>query len=376
MSSGAEKTPPVFDLDAIRKTLSNRQYNYVEELGRGAFSAVYKVISVRYTCEFAVKVSVMTEECCKADRKEEIDTLLSLSHPNIIRMYEHFSEPPYQYIVLEYCHDGSLEDYVTKHGPMRESQVVPLIRQICSALKFCHARKIAHRDIKPGNILLDQYGRPKIADFGLSTSCEQGVILRVNAGSRAFMPPEMIQRRGYDPFKADIWALGVTIYILVVGRVPWPIGNVKDMDSAITVGNVNYSKFNGNMELLALVKAMLTRNEANRPDMEWVCSQELCDEQAIELMTMSSFPVLGKRRSSISNRQAPLGLAQNRQRSKDAIHPNAPLAPNLSLVQMRRMSRGVIGLRTGNTQECLLGTEAKHAAKVPIRTFYEGDDHK
>lgn len=349
MSSCSDKASPTFDLNLITQTLSDRAYELVSEIGRGAFAVVYKCVSIRYNCDFAVKIT-MAETSPSADRQREIDLLLSLGHPNIIRMYEHFVAPPYAYIVLEYCAGGSLDSHIRKHGPLSFVRGLHLCRQICSALRYCHEQGIAHRDIKPANILLDQYGRPRLADFGLSTSWEQGSLLRVNAGSRAFMPPEMIESRPSDPFKADIWALGLTIYYTFLGRLPWTAESPKELKCAISMGMIDYQYFKGNKEMVRLLKAMLDSKMNKRPDMEWVCKQDIfSDHQAFRRTSVSTACLLKPNGQTVSG---PLGLTKHR--SKDTFGSGVPLIP------LRRISKCSIGPRRISLEDVMAdnGTKA------------------
>ena len=267
--------PPAFDLELMKQTLASHCYEYKKRLGKGSFATVHLVNSTRYGCDFAVKVSVKPPDLNEKEASSEIETLTTLAHCYVIRIYEYFTDAKYIYMVLEYCEGGSLDDLVRNRGALSGPSLIQACRQSCLALKACHDRHVAHRDIKPANLLLDQYGRVKLADFGLSTPCLGGKLIKQQMGSRAFMAPEIIAREAYDPFKADIWALGVTFYVLVMGKLPWCSESMKELELAISIGMVDFGRGSFDTDLAKVIRAMLTIDARRRPDIDWVLAQEV-----------------------------------------------------------------------------------------------------
>ena len=150
----------------------------------------------------------------------EVEVLMSLHHPNIINMYDYWFDDKALYVVLEYCPNGSLKDYLKTHGHLTTDHLFQCCKEIASAIEFCHANNIVHRDIKPANILIDKYNRVKLADFGLSVQATSRINPQI--GSPAYMSPEALNgKKNIDHFKNDIWALGVTLFELCAGFVPW-----------------------------------------------------------------------------------------------------------------------------------------------------------
>jgi 5'-AMP-activated protein kinase catalytic alpha subunit len=152
--------------------------------------------------------------------KQEIDALKSLWHPNIVYLYETFIEIEVLFLVFEYCPGGSLASRL-HGGPMPQSELYPICQQLIAAVQACHSHGLAHLDIKPANVLIDKHGRVKLADFGTALIAKGG-LSKQTKGTPAFLPPEILQKPAYDPFKADVWSLGVTIYTLAAGKLPWP----------------------------------------------------------------------------------------------------------------------------------------------------------
>jgi serine/threonine protein kinase len=212
------------DLERVNEVLVERGYTMIERIGKGGFSVVYKVHSSTYNDFFAAKITNMASTRHRSSNvvaKLEEGALLHANHPNIIRMYEVFTEGDFSFLILELCSSQSVKDLINNsHGPI--PNLVGLMQQVCNAIGYMHSHGYVHRDIKPSNILLDFYGHPKLADFGLALPIEPGTMIKDHAGSLHYLAPEVILSKEYDPFKADIWALGVTFYEMTMGWINWP----------------------------------------------------------------------------------------------------------------------------------------------------------
>lgn len=277
------------DPEAIKRTLIDHGYEYIRSLGSGGFAAVYLVRSQKYGCEFAVKVSVH-ENDFSVDKEKEIQTLIGLGNPNIIRMYEYFVDASYLYIILEYCPGGSLNDMLHSpggSGTLKEPAIYVICRQITLALKACHDQHVAHRDIKPQNILVDQYGRPKLADFGLSDHFGQGAMAKSRAGSRAYMAPEVLRKSEYNPFTADIWSLGVTFYVLATGHFPWNMESQKEMELSINIGMIDFGQVKLDPEFQRIIRKMINVKAKQRASLEWILEQPVMAPRHLPVITTS-----------------------------------------------------------------------------------------
>lgn len=203
-------------------------YKFTRVIGRGAFSAAFEVESDKYQTLFCGKATPITQDMLDESGNlcdMELYALFQLDHPNIIRLYNYFVSSGYLFLILELCQNGTLEDLITGIDyDITPSDVHKVAEGILQALKVCHEQRIAHRDIKPQNIFIDSYGRPKLADFGLSSFHALNQLAYTKCGSKAYAPPEMLQNDQFDPFKGDIWSLGVTLYQLATHRFPFPNG--------------------------------------------------------------------------------------------------------------------------------------------------------
>lgn len=224
-------------LNEARKALYKRGYENMQPIGDGGSATVFKVQSRQYQEDFVVKLIDLgiddnsIKEIPSAFQAE-IDSLIKLDHPHVIKIFDHFTSDTMLYIILEYCPGGSLKDMIDKEGYIRPPVVFDLCRQILEALHFCHMNGVAHRDVKPSNILIDKYGRAKLADFGLAQLYQTSIyssdysdkacpISTIFGGSIPYLAPEILSQKPYDPRKADVWSLGVTFYEMASGKLPF-----------------------------------------------------------------------------------------------------------------------------------------------------------
>ena len=195
-------------------------YTFDGLIGSGGYAQIYKIYSPHYKTEFVAKVMpIEKEQCGEAFRvfQKEIDTLMKLDHPNIIQLYDHFFDDQNLFLILEYCPTGSIFDLIHKKELGNES-IQKYTTDVLSALQSMHDLDIVHHDIKPANFLIDTHGRAKLTDFGLSFCLGHQLEF---GGSFAYSAPEVIQKRPYDPKLADIWSLGISVFQMFTGRLPW-----------------------------------------------------------------------------------------------------------------------------------------------------------
>ncbi|KAK8888627.1 hypothetical protein M9Y10_033359 [Tritrichomonas musculus] len=267
------------ELDQLASNLPQKikEYTFEKLIGQGGFSRVFLVSSPKYDFKFCAKVM---PKSLQTDNQNDIDFLLHLEHPNIIRIYDQFVIGPMIYCILEYCPNGSLHDIVQEGKIKRPDEIIFQMQQILLALNFVHSHHIAHRDIKPSNILIDKYGRPKLIDFGISIRIEPGELIREFSGSKAYSPPEVILEQPYNPYKADIWSLGVTFYFLIITKLPWPKSPEKVMTTAIEQAQYTLPKYTP-PPFAKLIKSMLQVDPEDRPSVKSLLRLKLFPENAI-----------------------------------------------------------------------------------------------
>ncbi|MFZ5917872.1 MAG: bifunctional serine/threonine-protein kinase/ABC transporter substrate-binding protein [Chloroflexota bacterium] len=200
------------------------QYRIMEQIGQGGMATVYKAYQPSLDRYVAVKVlpPYFAHEPGFAMRfTREAKAIARLNHPNILPIYDFGQEGDLSYIVMKYVEAGTLKDLVG--APMPLDVTADIVRQIAAALDHAHQRGILHRDVKPSNVLLDEGRWVLLTDFGLAKMVEGSAVLTasgVGVGTPAYMAPEQGRGEAVDA-RADIYALGVVLYEMLTGRVPF-----------------------------------------------------------------------------------------------------------------------------------------------------------
>lgn len=153
--------------------------------------------------------------------QNEVDIQRTLRHENVVQLVSHFENDNFSFVMLEACLNTSLSQLLEERGKITINEVRFFVSHLLSGLDYIHSNKIIHRDIKPANLLLDLNMKTKIADFGLAVRCDDSISKRKSfCGTTPYMAPEIIELNGFD-MKSDIWAVGVTAYSLVFGKLPF-----------------------------------------------------------------------------------------------------------------------------------------------------------
>ncbi|TMN23532.1 Stk1 family PASTA domain-containing Ser/Thr kinase [Lentibacillus cibarius] len=205
--------------------LLNERYKIKEIIGGGGMANVYLARDIILERDVAIKVLRLDyaddeEFIARFDREAQSAT--SLSHPNIVNIYDVGEEDQFLFMVMEYVDGLTLKEYIQRFAPLDVQEALDIMKQIADAIAHAHANGIVHRDIKPQNILINTYGQVKVTDFGIAVALSATALTQTNSilGSVHYLSPEQA-RGGMATKKSDIYALGIVFFELLTGRLPF-----------------------------------------------------------------------------------------------------------------------------------------------------------
>ncbi|XP_054154511.1 serine/threonine-protein kinase MARK1-like isoform X1 [Oppia nitens] len=245
------------------------RYRLLKTIGKGNFAKVKLAKHLPTGKEVAIKIIDKTQLNPSSLQKlfREVRIMKMLDHPNIVKLYQVIETEKTLYLVMEYASGGEVFDYLVAHGRMKEKEARAKFRQIVSAVQYCHQKKIIHRDLKAENLLLDSEMNIKIADFGFSNEFVPGQKLDTFCGSPPYAAPELFQGKKYDGPEVDVWSLGVILYTLVSGSLPFDGANLKELRERVLRGKYRIP-FYMSTDCENLLKKFLVLNPAKRASLE------------------------------------------------------------------------------------------------------------
>nr|CAD7423082.1 unnamed protein product [Timema monikensis] len=213
-------------------------YELEKTIGKGNFAVVKLATHVVTKTKVAIKIidkTKLDEDNLKKIFRE-IQIMTKLQHPHIIRLYQVMETEKMIYLVTEYASGGEIFDYLVENGRMNEKEARRIFQQIVAAVHYCHTRQIVHRDLKAENLLLDLDKDIKLADFGFSNHFQPGQKMSTWCGSPPYAAPELFEGREYDGPKTDIWSMGVVLYVLVCGALPFDGSTLQNLRTRVIKG--------------------------------------------------------------------------------------------------------------------------------------------
>lgn len=206
--------------------------------------------------------------------EREVVIMKLIEHPNVINLYDVWENRGELYLVLEYVEGGELFDYVSCYGALPEEEAVRLFRQIIAGLSYCHRFNICHRDLKPENILLDSNRNIKLADFGMAALQPADRWLNTSCGSPHYAAPEIIYGRKYRGDKADIWSVGIILFAMLNGFLPFDGGDVTSTLRLVKKGEY-YLPPSLSVEASDLIQRILQKRPEDRISMNGIWQHPL-----------------------------------------------------------------------------------------------------
>ncbi|XP_052563077.1 serine/threonine-protein kinase MARK1-like isoform X3 [Culex pipiens pallens] len=245
------------------------KYKLLKTIGKGNFAKVKLAKHVPTSKEVAIKIIDKTQLNASSLQKlyREVRIMKLLDHPNIVKLFQVIETEKTLYLVMEYASGGEVFDYLVLHGRMKEKEARAKFRQIVSAVQYCHQKRIIHRDLKAENLLLDSEMNIKIADFGFSNQFTPGSKLDTFCGSPPYAAPELFQGRKYDGPEVDVWSLGVILYTLVSGSLPFDGATLRELRERVLRGKYRIP-FYMSTDCENLLKKFLVLNPAKRASLE------------------------------------------------------------------------------------------------------------
>lgn len=245
------------------------KYKLLKTIGKGNFAKVKLAKHVPTGKEVAIKIIDKTQLNPGSLQKlfREVRIMKMLDHPNIVKLFQVIETEKTLYLVMEYASGGEVFDYLVLHGRMKEKEARAKFRQIVSAVQYCHQKRIIHRDLKAENLLLDGEMNIKIADFGFSNEFTPGAKLDTFCGSPPYAAPELFQGKKYDGPEVDVWSLGVILYTLVSGSLPFDGSTLRELRERVLRGKYRIP-FYMSTDCEHLLKKFLVLNPAKRASLE------------------------------------------------------------------------------------------------------------
>jgi len=275
--NAGERTPNSVNLKvspdifvSLKKGIISNYYKVGKTLGEGAYGKVYYV-QHRTTGMVRAMKAIKKKSVLKEEQEKlfsEVSILKDLDHPHIVKLYELYQDDNYYYLITEFCTGGELFDRIQAMHSFTEKIAADYMKQILSAVVYCHDKSIVHRDLKPENLLLDSKGldaRLKVIDFGTSRRFNVGTKMTQKFGTAYYIAPEVLGK--YYDEKCDVWSCGVILYILLCGYPPFGGANDKEILNKVKVGKYRFDEEDWGKisdDAKNLIRKMLTFNPADR----------------------------------------------------------------------------------------------------------------
>uniref|UniRef100_A0A8C7V6H3 non-specific serine/threonine protein kinase n=1 Tax=Oncorhynchus mykiss TaxID=8022 RepID=A0A8C7V6H3_ONCMY len=306
-------------------------YEIERTIGKGNFAVVKLATHIITKAKVAIKIVDKTQLDDENLKKifREVQIMKMLRHPHIIRLYQVMENEKMIYLVTEYASGGEIFDHLVAHGRMAEKDARRKFKQIVAAVHFCHCRNIVHRDLKAENLLLDHNLNIKIADFGFSNLFSRGQLLKTWCGSPPYAAPELFEGKEYDGPKVDIWSLGVVLYVLVCGALPFDGSTLQNLRARVLSGKFRIPFFMST-DCEYLIRHMLVLEPSRRLSMEQICKNKWMKQgdpdPEFERLIVECEQVKSERETELINEQVLMAMSEmglDRERTLQSLHTDA-----------------------------------------------------
>ncbi len=329
-------------------TVLSGRYRLEAKLGSGGMSTVY--LARDETLDRPVAVKVMHREMSEQEDqlqrfRQEARAVAKLTHPNVVAVIDAGEDGGHPYIVFEYVKGETLKQRISRIGALDTQEAIAYAIEVARGLSVAHARQMVHRDIKPQNVLIDEEGRAKLTDFGISRQLEQQGMTATGRvlGTTDYVAPEQAMGRGVDP-RSDIYSLGVVLYEMLVGQVPFHA----DSQVGVAMKHVNEDLPDVQRrrpEVSAAVALVVERATAKNPDERYQEIGEMIDdlETALEVEAARAGSTTGEATSVLDAVPAPKRKLSGRARWSWAAILALLLVAGGTLLAVQLISSGIGG---------------------------------
>ncbi|OKZ59535.1 MAG: hypothetical protein BHV96_06555 [Clostridium sp. CAG:354_28_25] len=336
-------------MDLEGKILGNR-YEIIEKIGNGGMATVYKSkdrVLNRYVAVKILRDEFTTDEEFIKRFRIEAQSAASLTHPNIVSIFDVGNEGSLYYIVMELIKGKTLKEIITEeNGPLPWKWSLNVVTQIASALETAHKNNIVHRDIKPHNIIITEDGIAKVTDFGIAKAVSNSTITAFGTtiGSVHYFSPEHA-RGGYTDAKSDLYSLGVVMYEMLTGRVPF------DADTPVSVAlkhmqedPIEPKELNDNIP--QVVNDIIMKAMQKDVNLRYQSATEMLKDLNAALKNPDdNFVHIGSNIGAATQRISTQEIAEAERKAKEANNPNNGKKPNkfIEFVKKHKALSFVIG---------------------------------
>lgn len=256
---------------SILNRSDNRSYTLKAVIGQGGFAQCYEVVDNQAQAKYAAKIIRKADLTKPKNRQKlltEIKIHLSVHHKHIVKLHNYFEDKSFVFLVMELCPNKSVMDLLRKTKRMEERHAKIFIAQILSALEYLHNEcSVVHRDMKLGNLFLDEGFNIKVGDFGLAALIDSEERKKTICGTPNYIAPEVLfNSEGGHSFEVDIWSLGVILYTLLVGKPPFQKNDVKEIYKSIKTNSYEFPPdCSVSEEAKDLIRSLLETDPEKRP---------------------------------------------------------------------------------------------------------------
>jgi tRNA A-37 threonylcarbamoyl transferase component Bud32 len=329
-------------------TVLSGRYRLEAKLGSGGMSTVY--LASDETLDRPVAVKVMHREMSEQEDqlqrfRQEARAVAKLSHPNVVSVIDAGEDGGYPYIVFEYVKGETLKQRIARVGALDVQDAIAYAIEVARGLSVAHARNMVHRDIKPQNVLIDEEGRAKLTDFGISRQLEQDGVTATGRvlGTTDYVAPEQAMGHGVDP-RSDVYSLGVVLYEMLVGQVPFHA----DSQVGVAMKHVNEELPDVQRrrpEVSAAVALVVERATAKSPAERYQTIAEMIDdlETALEVEAARAGSTTGEATSVLEAVPPPKRKLSGRARWSWAAIVALLLLGGGALIAVQLISSGQLG---------------------------------